>query len=238
MRKYKLFVESQNKYHGIRRKPSEKSVKWAKRKSDRQREKETYGFPINWSVVYLLYTMNVNNTATILWLLTAIYGALLCARAGKWVYDDCCLLAFCHFYTYSSSLFVVVESPSSSMLTIDILWHQHSAKCKLGKLLLDCESNVISLRIRCLFSYIRLIFFCSSASFSSDEMDNRAIKHAHTSAACIVYEAIVFQPPRARCASLLSWRQYQWYCRPQFTCTTIWKIEMPWMRTYELNTRE
>lgn len=49
------------------------------------KENETYGFPINWSVVYLLCTMNVNNTDTILWLLTAIYDVHLCARVGKWI---------------------------------------------------------------------------------------------------------------------------------------------------------
>lgn len=50
------------------------------------RAKCTKGFPNNWSVLwhfYLFYTTNVNNTATIFWLLAAICGALLCLRAGK-----------------------------------------------------------------------------------------------------------------------------------------------------------
>lgn len=63
----KLSVEFQNKYHGIWKKAIREIHQMSAMKKRSTKEKETYGFPINWSVVYLLYTMNVNthNSLTI-----------------------------------------------------------------------------------------------------------------------------------------------------------------------------
>lgn len=150
-------------------------------------------------------------------------------------YNDCCLLAFGHFYIYFCCLFVVVGSPSPPMLTIEFLRHLHyTGKRKLWKLLLDCETNIISLWIRCLF------FCLHSLSFSSPH--SLPMKWTIEIYTKCTYER------RLHCirgnrisAPALSMRLF-WagdnandIVAPPFTCSTIWKIEMPWMCTYELN---